>query len=195
MSRQLVAILFADATGFSKLGEAEVPMFVQHVLGQVGDLARSPGREPLHVSTWGDGLYLVFATLAEAAQFALELRDMMAGTDWKGLGFKKNVELRTALHVGPVYVCTNPVTGRRDYVGTHVSRTARLEPVTPAGQVYASEAFAALAFAERAAGFRCEYVGQIGMAKDYGVYPTYHVVRRGNTTMPGGPNTKVKGKG
>jgi len=185
LERRLVAILFADATGFSKLGEAQVPLFVQHVLGQVAELAKSPGREPLHVSTWGDGLYLVFATLTAAAQFALELRDRMANTDWNSLGFRKNVELRTALHVGPVYVCTNPVTGQRDFVGTHVSRTARLEPVTPAGQVYASEAFAALAFAERAAGFRCDYVGQIGMAKDYGVYPTYHVVRRGDAAMPG----------
>ena len=184
LDRQLVAILFADATGFSKLGEDEVPLFVRHVLGQVAELARSPGREPLHVSTWGDGLYLVFASLTGAAQFALELRDRMGHTDWRALGFRKNVELRTALHVGPVYVCTNPVTGQRDYVGTHVSRTARLEPVTPAGQVYASEAFAALAFAERAAGFRCDYVGQIGMAKDYGAYPTYHVVRRGTAAMP-----------
>jgi len=30
----------------------------------------------------------------------------------------------------------------------HVSRAARIEPITPPGQVYASQAFAALAAAE-----------------------------------------------
>ena len=70
--------------------------------------------------------------------------------------------------------------GREDYLGTHVSRAARIEPITPKGQVYASEVFAAIAFAERVGEFTCEYVGQIGLAKEYGTYPTYHVRRRGS---------------
>jgi len=70
------------------------------------------------------------------------------------------------------------VTGREDYLGTHVSRAARIEPITPKGEVYASEVFAAIAFAERVDAFACDYVGQIGLAKEYGTYPTYHVRRR-----------------
>jgi hypothetical protein len=52
------------------------------------------------------------------------------------------------------------------------------EPITPRGEVYASEVFAAIAFAERVDAFTCDYVGQIGLAKEYGTYPTYHVRRR-----------------
>ena len=49
------------------------------------------------------------------------------------------------------------------------------EPVTPAGQVYASEAFAALAAAEQTQNFTSDYVGQMPMAKGYGTLPAYHV--------------------
>jgi class 3 adenylate cyclase len=59
-----------------------------------------------------------------------------------------------------------------------VSRAARIEPITPPGQVYASEAFAALAAAESVKSFACDYVGQQALAKSHGTLPTYHVRRR-----------------
>jgi len=62
-------------------------------------------------------------------------------------------------------------------IGTHVSRDARLEPITLPGQVYASQAFAALATAQRIEGFTCDYIGQTPLAKKYGTFPTYHVRR------------------
>lgn len=88
-----------------------------------------------------------------------------------------DLNLRIALHAGPVYSFVDPITRKRGYGGTHVSRAARIEPVTPAGQVYASEAFAALAAAQGARGFACDYAGQTPMAKGYGTFPTYHVRR------------------
>lgn len=123
-------------------------------------------------------MHFVFKSVADAGMFALLLREQIASTDWLAKGFRQPLSLRTGLHVGPVYKCSNPVTGRVDYVGTHVSRAARIEPVTPKGEVYASEVFAAIAFAERVDSFSCEYVGQIGLAKEYGTYPTYHVRRK-----------------
>jgi hypothetical protein len=177
MSGQLMALLFADVAGFSKLREEEIPLFVRHFLDRVGDLARRSAHKPVQRNTWGDGLYFVFRDVNDAAMFALELRDLIAATDWTEKGFRAPLGLRTGLHVGPVYACTNPVTGLPDFIGTHVSRAARLEPVTPKGHVYASEVFAAIAFASGASGFVCEYVGRMGMAKGYGVYPTYHVRR------------------
>ncbi len=86
-----------------------------------------------------------------------------------------DLSLRIALHAGPVYEFDDPITGSRTYGGTHVSRAARIEPITPAGQVYASEAFAALAAACRTSSFSCDYVGQTPLAKGYGTLPTYHV--------------------
>jgi len=55
-----------------------------------------------------------------------------------------------------------------------VSRTARIEPVTPPGEVYVTEQFAAR-LALEPAGFGCDYVGQVPAAKGYGTMRMYHL--------------------
>ncbi len=182
-SSEIRALLFADAHGFSELSDEQVPLFVQHFLGLVGHLASDSPHRPLMKNTWGDGLYFVFASVRDAGEFALDLRDSVSSTDWPAKGLP-NLKLRIGLHAGPVYACTDPVTRRENYIGAQVSRAARIEPITPTGQVYASQFFAALAAAEGVKEFRCDYVGQTPMAKQYGVFPTY-VVRRCAARYPG----------
>lgn len=174
---EIRALLFADAEGFSKLSDEQVPRFVEHFLGLAGTLAEESEHKPLVKNTWGDGLYFVFAHVREAGLFALELRDRVRRTDWAAKGLP-NLNLRIGLHAGPVYSCTDPVTQRQTYTGAHVSRAARIEPITPVGQVYASQPFAALAAAQGVQEFSCAYVGQTAMAKKYGSLPTYVVARR-----------------
>jgi class 3 adenylate cyclase len=173
---EIRALLFADAVGYSKLTEEEVPLFVRHFLGLVGDLTAIVAAPPILKNTWGDGLYFVFPDVAAAGLFALHLTDRIGSTDWRSKGLR-DLNLRIGLHAGPVYSCLDPVTGRPNYIGAQVSRAARIEPITPPGRVYASQPFAALAAAERVTGFRCEYVGQTGLAKNFGTHPTF-VVRR-----------------
>jgi class 3 adenylate cyclase/tetratricopeptide (TPR) repeat protein len=173
---EIRALLFADVEGFSKLLDEELPPFVSHFLGLVGGLLKEPGG-PLLRNTWGDGLYFVFSTVREAGQFALSLIDRVRSVDWPKKGLPR-LNLRIGLHAGPVYQCEDPVTGRTNYFGSHVSRAARIEPITPAGYVYASQHFAALAAAEGVREFRCNYVGQTPMPKGYGTFPTYVVLRR-----------------
>jgi class 3 adenylate cyclase/tetratricopeptide (TPR) repeat protein len=182
---EIRGLLFADVEGFSRLSDEEVPRFVEHFLGLGASLMAETANRPLVTNTWGDGLYLVFPGVQEAGMFALELRDRVAATDWASKGLPK-LNLRIGLHAGPVYSCTDPMTARRTYIGAHVSRAARIEPITPAGQVYASQPFAALAAAKPVRDFTCTYVGQTSMAKKYGVLPTYVVLRRhkGNTLLP-----------
>ncbi len=172
---RIVAILFADAVGFSKLSEPEVPRFVQHFLGGIAALTEKFREKIIAKNTWGDGLYFVFSDVDFAGKFALELADSIVATRWEEKGLRAGLNLRIALHAGPVYEFDDPITGNRSYSGTHVSRAARIEPITPPGQVYASEAFAALAAAEHMHAFTCDYVGQTPMAKGYGSFPTYHV--------------------
>jgi class 3 adenylate cyclase/tetratricopeptide (TPR) repeat protein len=174
---RMAALLFADAVNFSKLTEAQIPVFVRHFLGAVGSLVARFQPAPLLKNTWGDGLYLVFADVQAAGRFALDLSDLLNATDWTARGLPAELNLRIALHAGPVYACTDPVTQKDNFIGTHVSRAARLEPITPPGQVYASQAFAALAAAARISDFTCDYVGQTPLAKKYGTFPTYHVRR------------------
>jgi tetratricopeptide (TPR) repeat protein len=175
-SARIMAIFFADAVHYSKLTDRQIPRFFEQFLGPIGRLADE--FSPVLRNTWGDGLYLVFAKVRDAGEFALGVADLVAATDWGSKGLPPGMNLRIALHAGPVYPCRDPVTGQTNYVGSHVSRGARIEPITPPGQVYASQAFAALAAAEGVRDFVCEYAGQTLWAKGYGTFPTYHVRRR-----------------
>jgi class 3 adenylate cyclase len=174
-SSRIVAVLFADAVGFSKLTEREVPRFVEHFFGAIAKLSDNFRDTILVKNTWGDGLYYVFSDVLSAGSFALELASVITETKWEDKGLRPNLTMRIGLHAGPVYEFDDPITGHRTYSGTHVSQAARIEPITPPGQVYASEAFAALAAAHRVKNFTCDYVGQTPLAKDYGTLPTYHV--------------------
>lgn len=177
-SRQIMALLFADVVKYSHLTEEQLFPFMQHFLGTVASLAVRSTYEPVMKNTWGDALYFVFLNVQQAGNFALELCDLVQSTDWSAKGLPEDLNLRIALHAGPVYRHINPITGHTDYIGTHVSHTARIEPITPPGKVYASLAFAAIAASEGVGDFTCDYVGQTPWAKGYGTFPTYHVRRR-----------------
>jgi len=169
--------------GFSKLTDEEIPLFVRHFLGLVGQLSEEAPRPPPMKNTWGDGLFFVFENVRDAGLFALELSERVCTTDWTSKGLK-GIGLRIGLHAGPVYACLDPVTRRENYIGAHVSRAARIEPVTPPGMVYASQAFSALAMADGVREFACDYVGQIALAKKFGTLPLY-LLRRAVLARPG----------
>ncbi len=172
---EIMTMLFADVAGYSRLREEQIPPFMTRFMGGVAELADRFG--PVMRNTWGDGLFCVFADPRAAGCFALELAAFVSRTPWPEFGLPGGLGIRTALHSGPVYRCQDPVLGRPNYTGTHISRAARFEPITPKGQVYASEAFAVLATASGVEDFACEYVGRIELAKHYGVFPAY-LVRR-----------------
>ncbi len=180
---RIAAVLFADAVGFSKLREAEVPRFIEHFLGAIAHLSDEFAASLLAKNTWGDGLYFVFRDVAFAGEFALRIVDIINSTNWVAHALPADLNLRIGLHAGPVYEFIDPITGVRSYGGAHVSRAARIEPITPPGQVYASVEFAALAAANPQNIFACDYVGRTPMAKNYGTVPMYHVRRNSRCGM------------
>lgn len=169
------AILFADVVGYSKLTEEQIPLFVQHFLSPAAELLGQHETAPLFSNTWGDALYLVFDEVLDAGRVALRLRDWIRRTDWPQLGLPSTLNVRIALHAGLVYPCYDPVIRTDTFVGSHVSWAARIEPITPKGEVYASEPFAAIAAAQGIADFEFDYVGAVPLAKDYGEFVLYHV--------------------
>jgi class 3 adenylate cyclase len=173
------SMLFGDAVGFSRLTEAQVPKFFSRFQTVVAKLMRRSRHRPLVADTWGDGLYLVFRNVEDAGQFSLQLRERIRSMDWSALGLPESMSLRIGLHAGPVYACHDPITGEPTFIGTNVTRAARLEPITPPGEVYTSADFAALAAAENTNSFSCEYVGIIPAAKGYGDYQAYVLKSRG----------------
>jgi len=174
-SHEIRAMLFGDAVGYSGLSEDQTPYFVTQFLGAVADLNARTAQRPEHVETTGDGLYMVFRSVRDAGYYALMLNTLVTGTDWASRGLPQGLNIRVALHCGPVYCGRNPVTGSPLYTGPHTSRTARIEPITPPGQVYASSAFAAVAAAMGVAGLSMHYVGRIPLAKGYGLLGLYHL--------------------
>jgi len=84
---EIRSLLFADAEGFCKLTDEEIPLFAQHFLGLAGRLAAESAHRPLTKNTWGDGLCFVFSNVRGAGQFALDLRDA------EGLDFMKKSSL------------------------------------------------------------------------------------------------------
>jgi class 3 adenylate cyclase len=176
-SMRIIAVLFADVVQYTRLTEEEVPRFVGHFLGMVSDLMATSGNAPEVKNTWGDGLFFAFPSVRAAGLFALDLSERVQAIKWEEKGLPSELSIRIALHAGPVYPCFDPVTQQDTYMGSHVSRAARIEPITPPGKVYASQAFAALAKTEHTTEFKCEYVGQTPLAKGYGTYPTFHVRR------------------
>jgi class 3 adenylate cyclase len=167
-SRRTRAMLFGDIRGFSRLADAELPRFVDIVLGAFANVIDGYGADVLLASTWGDGLYLVFDNAGRAASCALDLQAAMAAIDLARVGLPDHLALRIGGHLGPVYAGRDPIMKQNNFFGAHVSRAARIEPVTPEGCVYVTETLAAVLAIHNAAEFACDYVGMTEAAKHYG---------------------------
>lgn len=168
-------MLFADVKGFSALGEDELPVFFEKVMGRLARIIDSFGDAVRYRNTWGDAIYLVLETAPDAARLALalqeELRAMRESLDLPVL------TARIGGHAGPVFDGYDHVNAEPTYYGTHVTRAARIEPGTPPGEIYVTEHFAALVALDGLDDARLEYVGHVPTAKDYGAFPMY-VLRR-----------------
>lgn len=175
--QQICAVVFADAVGFSKLREREVPGFARHYLGCAMHSLQTHEIVPLVKNTWGDGLYLVFESVRQAGLFAVDFRDRIVATEWRQLGLSCVMNVRIAVHAGPLYRIYDPIIGQWSYTGSHVTRAARLEPSTDAGKVFASLAFVALAAAERVTDFTCRPAGHRLLVKDAGEMSVFELDR------------------
>jgi len=174
---KIKAMLFADAVGYSRLTEDQIPLFVEHYVGGVAEFNEQTNCEAVHIETAGDGMYMVFDDPGAAAHYALGLSEVINSFDWQSLGLPDDLSARIGLHCGPVFIGPDPITGTPLYSGIHTNRTARIEPITPPGQVYASSAFAAVAAARGTEGLHFSYIGRTQLAKHYGALPLYHVKR------------------
>jgi len=175
--RVICAMLFADVKGFSKLTDEELPRFAEHVLAAFATVLARHSDQILHRNTWGDALYIVFGDVAHAAECGLELQEAMTAIDLPAVQLPEHLALRLGAHLGPVIPIVDPVLGVPAYMGSHVSRTARIEPVTPPAAVYVTEPFAAALALSGHVRLACDYVGHMPAAKDYGRLRMYRLRR------------------
>jgi len=178
VERGTFGIMFTDFPGFTNLDERVLPIFWDEVMARAAVTLEGYSNVIKVGNTWGDALYVVFEDARSAAACALDLSEQFAKVDCKALGVPDGTSMRIALHYGATYAGYDPVSRRTTYYGTEVSRTARIEPVTPSGSVYVTEPFAAVLEMEGDPHmFACNYVGKTQLAKGYGVYPLYRLAR------------------
>ncbi|HKM72072.1 MAG TPA: TRAFs-binding domain-containing protein [Stellaceae bacterium] len=180
--RVLRAMLFGDIKGFSKLTEKQLPVFADKILGAIARTLEGYGSAIDFRNTWGDGLYVVIKDAETAADCALELQRTISELPLASLELPSTLGLRLGGHFGPVFPLFDPVLKQMAFMGSHVSRTARIEPVTPEGMVYVTDAFAAALAATRQPRFVCNYMGVVPAAKNYGSMRMFALSRR--TTGP-----------
>ena len=167
-NRSLKAMLFADARGFGKLTEVQVPLFINHVFGALASCLDHQCSAVRHINTWGDGLFFVFDTVAEAAEAAVTLQACFRAIDFAEVGLPESMALRIGGHYGPVHALHDPFLKGTGVFGREVTVAARIEPVTAPGSVFVSEPFACALEAEGNPSFRCEPIGEAVPSKDQG---------------------------
>ena len=182
--RVVRAMLFGDVRGFSKLTDEELPIFASEILGGFASVLEHHEEDVWYRNTWGDAVYVVLSDVFTAARCALELQEAMGAVDLEAKGLPRHLALRIGGHVGPVFPAYDPVLNADGFMGSHVSRTARIEPVTPPGYVYVTEQFAAALVLDGRSGFACDYVGHMAAAKDYGRLRMYRLRRNLSADTP-----------
>lgn len=175
--RESRSMIFTDFSGYSRLDEQRLPHFLKEVMGRMAAILETCSDDVLFRNTWGDALFAVITDPVAAADVALKLTETLRDVDPVALGLEAGAGMRIGLHHGPIYQALDPITAQRSYFGSEVTYTARLEPVTPVGKVYATQPFAALLALSGDPRFRCQYVGPVSLAKAFATLPMYRLSR------------------
>jgi len=176
-ARQICTMLFADIVGYSQLREHETPRFFINFLNTVSRVVDTIDVKPIFQNTWGDGLYFVFESTEDAAEFALKLRDSFANADLEERDWFKSMNIRMGMHTGPVFKAFDPIIKQDNYFGSHVTLAARIEPIATPGSICISEQMAAVLAASGTNRFSYDYQGQHTLPKDHGILKTYRLRR------------------
>jgi len=177
--RVVRAIIFTDYNGYSRLSETAVPVFNREVMGRIADVLNAHPDSVCSRNTWGDALYAVITDTAEAADIVLEIIEALKGVRISDPASGEPEGMRIGLHFGPVYQAVDPVTGLDNFYGSEVTLTARIEPKVIPGEIYTTQAFAAMLAVTQPDRFASRYVGRVELAKGYGEAPIYQLERRG----------------
>jgi len=176
--RVVRSMLMGDIRGYSKLQDEQLITFSQLLLSTCAEVLSGYGDTIEYRNTWGDALFVVVSDPVVAAHCGLDLQDAMAALDLGEANLPDSLALRLSGHIGPIFPVVDPVLGQPSFSGSHITRVARLEPVTPPGALVVTEAFAAALELSGCSDLACDYVGHRPAAKDYGRVRMYTVERR-----------------
>jgi hypothetical protein len=169
--RRPMAMLFGDLPRFSALDDAGLATFYDGPLAAMG---AAVDRHPAaYRNAWGDAVQIAFDDVQAAAACAFDMRAALEAQD-------PPIHPRFAIDFGPLLPVHDAVQRADKFSGRAMTRAARIEPVTPPGRIFATEAFACeVTLLPRSAGLACDYAGRIPTAKGFGSLPLYALRRAG----------------
>lgn len=170
-------IFFADIVGFSKLPELVRIKFVDEFLHLVAHDMRTQNLHLEVINTWGDSIVGVSKDILHIMHFTDIVRQAIHRINKANEYNKHEINIRIALHAGPVFKVYDPLIRKKSVAGSHIIRAARMEPITIPGSVYASAPFAAYLTAEAPGHYIIEHVGIIALPKGYGQEEIYQIGR------------------
>jgi adenylate cyclase len=171
-------LLFADVKGFSRLPERDMEAFVRHFMGGLAEAIGGFTQDIDYRATAGDGVFLVLRTPLLAARCGLAMQAWVSAFDRDRRGIAADLQLRIAIHYGPVHPVHDPILDRPSFAGREIIRAARMEPITPPGEIFVTEQLASALFLSGESGLRCDYVGVLPSAKGFGSFRMYAIKAR-----------------
>lgn len=171
--RVIRSVFFGDFRGFSRLHDEHIPVFLATIMQPIAEVLDRYGEHVIVRNTWGDGLFLVMDDAVHGARCALDLQERLRDIDLAAAGLPADMGLRLGGHVAPLVPVYDPVLRLPMVMGRGLTRAARIEPRTPAGEVYVTTGFAALLRLEPGSGVTGEYVGHLTTAKNFETTPMY----------------------
>jgi hypothetical protein len=174
----LRSMLFADFAGFSRLDEDHLSQFLEVVMGRIATVLDRHADIVLARNSWGDAVYVVVTSPADAAEIALEIQSELTPKLLQDNGLPAEDGMRISLHYGPIFEHFDAVHGARTYYGTEVTVAARIEPRVPVGAIFTTQPFAAMIESDRN-DYHFEYVGKMDLAKNYGMRILYRLTPAG----------------
>lgn len=174
--RAFRAMLFTDLKGYGGLPDRSLPDIVSQIFKPMAEKCRTLNVPPLHIKSWGDGLFLVFETPLAAAHAAFEIMESFnASVAAAAQGENHNLSLRIGIHFGPVWERPDPFTQTPNLYGRHVTTAARLEALAVPGSICVSENFAAMLamHGHEAEDLICDYAGRMKSEKEETVFSLY----------------------
>lgn len=168
-----LAILFLDVKGYSKTDVTATKQYVTKVLPLINDLLD----RAVHRNTWGDAVLATFQSEDQAANAALDIRDLFRRLPADVL--PNNLQPRIALNRGQVLHCRNPIRNEMDVFGPAVNLAARLETITLVGQIFCTESvYKALSDVSGLGSKATLYQRNARLPKDAGEIDVYVVTHR-----------------
>jgi tetratricopeptide (TPR) repeat protein len=176
MNAKNAYVIFTDLKGFSKLSEPEVKIFYSEVLNDLSGKIKQYKKHALIWNTWGDALLAIFEDECHAVNLALAYRDFFNLYNFEAKNIKKLIP-RIAGHFGRFDIFDDPLLDSKNALGENINTTARIEPITRAGEIYVTEEFklAVEKAPDKIDHIKFEEIGEIPLAKNFGKHSIFRL--------------------